>query len=579
MADSHAKIPVMPKLYMGLFCHGSHDSAVALVDTSGRALYAAEQERFDRRKHSSRFPEEAIRSALRETGARWTDVAAVGFAWDPLADLDRIAFYLLKNVPSAVPILFRPKQKTESRLKKWLSMREVPAKLRSLGWTGTNYRQWNHHLCHAASTYFSSGFPSAACLTVDGNGEFASTTLHSCHDGRFTALERVDYPHSLGHFYATITQYLGFKPLNDEYKVMGLAAFGRANADQWRRQIDKILLDQEGFRLDLKYFQFYRGRDRMWSTELETLLGPPRKPGTALEARHEGIAAAAQDALERAMLRLSSRAREKTGLDRLCLAGGVALNCVANERLFREGGWREIFILPAPHDSGSALGAAHLARFADSEVSAIAPPLASAALGPTLRAEQAPEGPWKSRPLQGQGIGFLAKSLADGKTVAWARGRSEFGPRALGQRSLLADPRNAANKERLNAVIKRRESFRPFAPVVPLERADEIFNLGGQASPFMLRTVPVREGWAARIPAAIHVDGSARVQTLAPGVNPELSRLLEDFAELTGVPVLLNTSLNTAEEPIANDAEHAIGVFRRTSIDILVLDDWILEKT
>ncbi len=558
---------------MGLFCHGSHDSAVALVDDSGRVIYASEQERFDRKKHSSRFPTEAIQNAFAESGYSWKDIQAVGFAWDPFADLDRIAKYLILHSPHAAPILFRPKQKTQSRLAKWLEMRRVPKKLRELGWSGGEYKNWNHHLCHAASTYFASGFSKAASLSVDGNGEFASTTIHSCDAGQFRAVDRIDYPHSLGHFYATITQYLGFRPLNDEYKVMGLAAFGRTHLHEWREKIDQVLLEApSGFALELKYFQFHLGQDRMWSPELEKLLGPSREIGASLEPRHEAIAAAVQDALERAILRLSARAQALTGHTRLCLSGGVALNCLANERLYHSH-WEEIFILPAPHDSGSALGAAFLARKKDFGLR-----MHGAALGASIQCPEAPTGPWQVHALNPERIKTLAAALAQGKTVAWARGRSEFGPRALGSRSLLADPRKLENKEKLNRVIKRRESFRPFAPVVMQEFAAGIFELGKQDSPFMLRTVPVKAEWRIKIPAAIHVDGSARVQTLKKETNPELHALLAAFHELSQVPVLLNTSLNTAEEPIVNTAQEALDLFRRTSIDILVLDDWVLEK-
>lgn len=573
------------KLHLGLFCHGSHDAAAAIVDAGGNVLFAAEQERYDRRKHSAAFPRAVIESGFRELGVAWKDIEAVGFAWDPFADLGRIGAYVASNAVRAVPILFKPKQNTESRLKKWLAMWGVRGELRAMGWGGS-VRRYNHHLCHAASSFCASGFPSALCLTVDGNGEFASTTVHRASASGFELLYRVDYPDSLGHFYATLTQYLGFQPMNDEYKVMGLAAMAEEEGlPAFREKLARVLRvgEAEPYRLDRRYFQFFRGHDRMWSPALEELLGPARPPGSALTREHAMVARATQERLEQALLALSVKARELApGEERLCLAGGVALNCVANQRLLRTGAWSDVFFPPYPHDSGTALGAAFLS-LRENRPHLPSRRLGSASLGESLRG-----GAWTPPP--GDGWSFagdftengaaenLAKEIAAGKAVAWAMGRGEFGPRALGNRSILADPRRAENKERLNLIIKRREAFRPFAPVVLAEAADEIFEIGGHPSPFMLRTVPVRPGWGERIPAAVHVDGTARVQTLREESNPALHRLLRAFRDETGVPVLLNTSLNTAQEPIANTPEEVAAIFRRTEIDLMVLDGRIFRK-
>jgi carbamoyltransferase len=492
--------------------------------------------------------------------------------------------FLLRSGPTSLRFLFRPKQNTVSRVQKWREMRAVGGKLAELGWRG-RVRHYHHHLCHAASAFYASGFEDAACLTVDGNGEIAATTIHEAGPAGLRPLYRKDYPDSLGHYYATLTQYLGFQPMNDEYKVMGLAAFGKGeDVAPVQHALARALSVGGGgaYRLHEEFFQFHRGQDRMWSDGLERLLGPARAPGAAVERAHEKIALAAQRQLEDALLALSKKARELSPrAERLCLAGGVALNCVANERIVREAGWKDVFIPPCPHDSGSALGAAYLA-LAEARPGGRTPRLKSASLGRSLRGESAaaPAGrSWRREKLPEHALpGAVAALLEEGKVVAWAVGRSEFGPRALGNRSILADPRRLENKERLNRVIKRREPFRPFAPVVPVELADEIFDMSGFDSPFMLRTVPVRPSWAERIPAAIHVDGSARVQTLAREGNPPLYALLEAFRGRTGVPVLLNTSLNTAGEPIVNTAAEAFSIFERTEIDVLVLDGNVFRK-
>lgn len=583
---SYTILAMPSKLYLGLFCHGSHDAAAAIVGADGEVLFAAEQERYDRRKHSSAFPRAVIESAFRELGISWADIAAVGFAWDPFADLARIGAYVASHAWRAGPILLQPKQSTQSRLGKWLAMLGVRGELRAMGWGGP-LRRFNHHLCHAASSFHASGFPSALCLTVDGNGEFASTTIHRASAAGIELLHRVDYPDSLGHFYATLTQYLGFQPMNDEYKVMGLAAMAdEKGMHAYREKLARVLPveEREPYRLERRYFQFHRGHDQMWSTELEELLGPPRPPGSPLAPEHAMVARATQERLERALLALVRRARARApGEELLCLAGGVALNCVANQRILLEGDYRDVFFPPHPHDSGTALGAAFLALH--SERPGLAPRrLATASLGASLAG-----GGWAAQPGDGwrlagdlaeaRAMEFLAKELAAGRTVAWAMGRSEFGPRALGNRSILADPRRAVTKDRLNLIVKRREAFRPFAPVVLAEAADEVFEIDGHPSPFMLRTVPARPGWAERIPAAVHVDGTARVQTLLRQSNPALYRLLEAFRSETGVPVLLNTSLNTAQEPIANTAEEVAAIFRRTEIDLMVLDGRIFRKS
>lgn len=566
-------------LYMGLFCHGSHDAAVAIVNSEGELLFASEQERFDRKKHSSAFPAETILAAFKELNISWNQIEAVGFAWSPWLSISKAVRVLASNPWSLKDFLFHPKQSSPSRLNKFSEMMKVRSRLKEMGWPGKNFKFLNHHECHAASSFFLSGFPSAACLTVDGNGEIDSTTIHHFSASKKEKVFEKKYPQSLGHFYASITQYLGFKPMNDEYKVMGLASFKRLDPDkETLGKIKSLLTTEQSYSLDESFFAFQRGQDQMWSPKLEELLGAARIPGTPVGEKEKNIAAAAQLVLEESMLALSSLCKKLLPHENsFCLSGGVALNCVANERLVREGGWGKIFIPPSPHDSGSAVGAAFLIREKYCSNRSLPKIALSAYLGTRPEVSKTISTQGERRKLS-ESIPWLADALSRGKIVAWCRGRAEFGPRALGNRSVLADPRTPESKQRLNLIIKKRESFRPFAPIVVESEAENYFDMGmDKTSPFMLRTVPALSGWESRIPAACHVDGSARVQTLNENVNPVLFQLLMEFAKITGIPILLNTSMNQSEEPIVNSAEEAVRFYNDTEVDILVLENeiWI----
>jgi len=572
--------PLRRSLHMGLFCHGSHDAAVAIVDSEGNLLFASEQERFDRKKHSSAFPQETILAALEELEISWSDIASVGFAWSPWLSISKALKVLASNPLSLRDFLFHPKQSSPSRLSKFKEMVKVKARLKEMGWQGNRFYFLNHHECHAASSFYLSGFNSALCLTVDGNGEIDSTTIHHFDGSKRRKLFEKKYPQSLGHFYASITQYLGFKPMNDEYKVMGLASFKRNNPQkEVLEKLRSILNVNRPYDLEESFFAFQKGQDQMWSDRLEKVLGPPRPPKSPIGEREKDIAASAQVVLEEAMLALSSLCKELVPDEQsLCLAGGVALNCVTNERLAREGKWKKIFFPPSPHDSGSAVGAAYLMREKFSPLKFQPKAIENAYLGsrPNVVKNLFIQG--KQKQLL-ESISWLADSLSKGKIVAWCRGRAEFGPRALGSRSVLADPRTLESKERLNLIIKKRESFRPFAPIVIESKAERYFDMGNEKkSPFMLRTVPALSGWEAKIPAACHIDGSARVQTLAESANPILYQLILEFEKITGTPILLNTSMNQSEEPIVNTAEEAVHFFHDTEVDILVLENDIWSK-
>ncbi len=549
--------------------NSTHDASAALV-RSGEVRQAVEEERLSRVRHHFGFPERAIRRVLESEGIGPRDVAHVAFYWNPYEGLFRFGAHFLRNLPRSLTYLGRQPSL-------WTSFLRLPRRLRAMGFRA-RFHFVSHHTAHAASAFYPSPFPRAAILSVDGTGEW-TTTLLARGDGRdVRSVRTISYPHSLGKVYEAATQYLGFEPNSGEGKVMGLAAYGRPRyADEFERIVP---LNGHGeFRLDTRFFRFQFGESRKWSDDFARLLGPPRAPGSPIEARHEDVARALQDRLEEAALHLAAELHGVTGETDLCLAGGVALNSVMNGRLLREGPFRGIFVQPAAHDAGAALGAA-LVVSRRKDPAFERREMTSAALGTAFDSSRC------ERALAGAGVLFrrpagladeAARLLAEGRVVAWFEGRSEYGPRALGSRSLLADPRDPGMRDRLNVRVKGRETFRPFAPAVPLEAAARFFD-GATDSPFMLMTFPVREEVRRAIPAVTHVDGTARVQTVRREIQPRFHALLEAFGRLTGVPVLLNTSLNRRGEPIVDSPEEAVALYLASEIDALVLEDLLAVK-
>jgi len=440
---------------------------------------------------------------------------------------------------------------------------------------------FDHHQSHAASAYYFSGYPEAAVLTADAVGEWATTTYGRAAGARLEIVEEIRYPDSLGLLYSAVTAYLGFEVNDAEYKVMGLAPYGEP------RYVDKVFAllrpDASGrFRLDMRYFDFLRGR-RMFSDALVALFGrPPREPESEIDQFTCDVARSVQAVLEEALLAMARYLHSRHPSENLCLAGGVALNCVAVERILREGPFTRVFVQPAASDAGGALGAAALAHVRITGRRPDPRPLAHVFLGPEYSRDEiaalfAP-GAAEVMDFRGRDDALLAATadrLAAGKVVGWFQGRMEFGPRALGNRSILADPRDASMRDRVNALVKRRESFRPFAPSVLAPRAADHFALDHDA-PFMTETCRVRSGLA--LPAITHVDGSARPQTVDAATNTRFFRLLEAFAARTGCPVLLNTSFNMRGEPIVCTPTDAILCFLRSGLDTLVLGDFLLDR-
>jgi carbamoyltransferase len=541
-----------------------HESACCLL-RDGRLVAAAEEERFSRVKHDPRLPVSAFRFCLRAGGLGITDVDAVAYYESPVKKLSR---QLWAGIPEG-----------SSPDLPWLDPRAPERAIREgLGWEGP-LLTFDHHLSHAASSFLFSEFPEAALLTVDGVGEWATTTYGRGSGSAIELFEAVDFPHSLGLLYATITSYLGFEVNDGEYKVMGLAPYGEpVFLDEMRRLVSPGPGGQ--YRLDLDFFDFIRGR-RMYSEALPRLFGePPRKPEAEIARFHQDVARSLQAAVEEILLAKTRWLHERTGLPDLCMAGGVALNVVANGRILRESAFERLFVQPAAGDSGACLGAAALAH---AQLTGGRPePLRHVYLGPRWSPEEI-AGLLAATEIRAEDFrdreAALLEAVVDrlerGEVVGWFHGPLELGPRALGARSLLADPRDPGMRDRLNRLVKKREAFRPFAPSVLAAHAAEHFDLD-HPSPYMLETCRVTS--PLDLPAVTHVDGSARPQTVDPRAAPRYAALLAAFHRRTGCPILVNTSFNVRGEPIVASPVDALSCMGVSGIDCLVLEDFLIDR-
>ncbi|MEW6542305.1 MAG: carbamoyltransferase C-terminal domain-containing protein [Nitrospirota bacterium] len=556
------------------------DAAAALVQ-DGRILAAAEEERFVRIKHVTALPLHAIRYCVEEAGIRLDQVDAIAVPWKYWMIGRRAALALTAMLRS--PTLFRVKgtRGVERLGREWAELALLSRKLAAaLGPVRAQPVFLDHHLCHAASSFLVSPFERAAILVVDGASEAHTAMLGVGEGSSIKVLSRIALPHSLGQFYAAVTAFLGFVPDQDEYIVMGLAAYGEPTLAPLLREHILRLEPDGGFSLNVRLFDFHLARVGVFLPDLVRLLGPNRKPGEEITQRHRDLAASAQLVLEETLLHLARHLHRLTKVDRLCLAGGVAFNCVANSRLRRESEFREIYVPPAAGDAGAALGAAlwlsarrgTLARREVMTQTYLGPRFGEAEYRRTLAQAGLT---WETLPDEDLCV-RVATELARGRLVFWFQDRMEWGPRALGNRSLLADPRREDMRELINSKVKLREPFRPFAPSVLEERATEYFDLP-EPSPFMLFTCPVRPSAKGIIPAVVHADGTSRVQTVDRTANPKYRKLLEAFDRLTGVPVLLNTSFNV-NEPIVCTPEEAVRCFLRTDVDWLVLGNLLVRR-
>jgi len=583
-----------------------HDSAAALV-RDGEIVAAAQEERFTRKKGDHRFPAHSLDYVLKAGGLRDVNDADYLVFYDkPLLKFERLLSTYTAFAPSGIRSFIKA-------MPLWLKEKlHMPREIRKL--TGYNGRILftQHHEAHAASAFYPSPFDEAAIICFDGVGEWATTSVWTGKGDRLTPLKEIRFPHSLGLLYSAFTYYTGFKVNSGEYKVMGLAPYGQpVYADAIRKNLIRIR-DDGSFQMDLGYFNYAQGLT-MTNERFHRLFGgPPREPETHLTQRDLDLAASVQEVTEEVMLKIARNTERETGLRNLCMAGGVALNCVGNGRILRDGSFDDIWIQPAAGDAGGAVGAAlavwHMypgvaARFSapvdalkraapldGQKGSYLGPEFSQAEIESFLRSKNAPY------TIDGD-LGKIARHIADGKVIGWFSGRMEFGPRALGARSIVGDARNPEMQKRMNLKIKFRESFRPFAPAVLAENVSEWFDLD-RPSPYMLLVADVKKEHQiamtgdeqklfgidklnvkrSSIPAVTHVDYSARVQTVHRETNPRFHALITEFQKITGCPVVVNTSFNVRGEPIVCTPADAYHCFMNTDIDVLVLENAVLLK-
>lgn len=572
--------------------HG--DSSACLI-RDGRLVAAAEEERFHRIKHWAGFPSEAIQYCLREAGLGLSDLDHITVNTDPYANMWRRGWFALTQRPNFGLLVNRIRNRqSRSSIDQALSKAFPRA-----GFTG-RVHYIEHHLAHMGSAFLVSSFEDAVIVSVDGFGDFASAAWGSGHGARINVDGKVHFPHSLGIFYQAMTQYLGFPHYGDEYKVMGLAPYGEARYLPQMRNI--VCLQEDGtFRLNLDYFRHHREKveytwnngepsvGRLYSTALEAELGPSREKHEALTQYHKDLARSVQAMYEEAFFHLLNTVHSRYRLDTLSLAGGCAMNSVANGKIYRNTPFKQVYIQSAAGDAGGAIGAAMILWYQMNGTEPRNCVMDHAYWGPQFSEEQINSLlEARNEEIQKQGCSVkkifdegelcqsTASAIADGKVLGWFQGRMEWGPRALGNRSILCDPRRSDMKDVLNLKIKRRESFRPFAPSILREAVSGWFEADDDV-PFMMQVFQIREEKRALIPAVTHVDGSGRLQTVHRDTNPRYYGLIEKFYELTGVPMVLNTSFNE-NEPVVCRPEEALDCFLRTRMDVLVMGNWVVTR-
>lgn len=574
---------------LGISCW-YHDSAACLVQ-DGHIVAAAQEERFTRRKHDPEFPRNAIAYCLREAGLEAKDLTLVAFYDKPFLKFERLLETYVSYAPSGIRSFVKA-------MPLWLKFKLwIPDLLqKELDYDGKILFP-EHHESHAASAFYPSPFERAAFLTTDGVGEWTTSSWGVGEGNHLEITQEIHFPHSLGLLYSAFTYFCGFRVNSGEYKLMGLAPYGEPRYEDAIREHLIDVRPDGSFRLNMRYFTYAAGLQMTGRKFASLFGGPARKPESPLTQREMDLARSVQAVTEDVIMKMAHHVKRETGESRLCLAGGVALNCVANGRLLTEGPFDDIWIQPAAGDAGGALGAALLIWYdylgtkrnvAEPDAmkgSLLGPSFSDSEIAAALAAEGVP-----SERLNGDALfDRVASLLAAGKVVGWFQGRMEFGPRALGNRSILADPRGRDVQRKVNLKIKFRESFRPFAPSVQAEAASSYFETNHD-SPYMLLVAPVRDthiegsglerlsSIVSAIPAVTHVDGSARIQTVDDSRNPRFYALLKTFEAQTGCPVLVNTSFNVRGEPIVMSPVDAMTCFRRTHMDALVLGDYLVTK-
>ncbi len=585
-----------------------HDSAACLIKDGG-IISAAQEERFSRIKHDSHFPVKAIKYCLSQAGIRARDISNVVFYEKPFLKFERLLETYLSFAPrgfssfkSSMPVWVTDKLFQKSRITALLHA-EVDDEV---DWQKKLLFS-EHHLSHAASAFFPSPFDKAAILTVDGVGEWATTTCSVGSSNKLEILKEIQFPHSLGLLYSAFTHYVGFKVNSGEYKLMGLAPYGKPRyTDLIKKNLVSIMSDGS-FHLNMTYFNYGVGLTMTNEKFHDLFGGPPRQPESNLTERHMNIAASIQKVTEEIVIKLAQGIRDETKESNLCLAGGVALNCVANGILLRKKVFENIWIQPAAGDAGGALGAAlavwHLRHKKKRKIhNKKRDAMAGTYLGPsysdnTIQRELENCGAVFSKVPEEKLINQVAYHLSNGKAIGWMQGRMEFGPRALGNRSILADPRSPDMQKQLNLKVKYRESFRPFAPSILKEHLSEWFEIN-EDSPYMLLVADIVQGKRlvtskatekltgidklkaprSEVPAITHVDYSARIQTVHSHSNPKFHKLIGEFHRLTGCPLVINTSFNIRGEPIVCTAKDAFSCFMGTELDLLAIENFLLFK-
>ena len=566
-----------------------HADASAAIFVDGRMIAAIEEERFTRIKHWAGFPALSIQFCLQEAGIGVEQVDHFAIGRDPKAKFFKKLLYLAANPSGSVGVI-------KDRLANSKKVASIETELALLSGKPASFfadkiRQVEHHRSHIASAFFASPFEEAACCSIDGSGDFTTTMIGTGKGNEIDILDSVDFPHSLGIFYTAFTQLLGFPHYGDEYKVMGMAPYGKP---VYTEQLKKVIqLTSNGlFKLDLSYFRSavqgvisYGDNNvpvvaSMYSEKMVNLFGKPRKPEEPLTQDHKDLAASVQRTAETVIFHILESLHKRTGLQNVCIAGGVAQNSVANGKITSNTGFKNVYIPSAGHDAGISMGAALYVQH-QLEKMPRQPAIRTAYTGSHFTNEQI------KQLLTGRGIAYteyadadlydtITNCLVNGGVVGWFSGRAEFGPRALGGRSIIADPRRADAKAILNAKIKRRESFRPFAPSILKEYTAAYFELCDEV-PFMEKVFKIKQDKQALIPAVTHVDGTGRLQTVDKNISPRYYALIDAFRNKTGIPILLNTSFNE-NEPIVNHPEEALNCYLRTNMDMLVMENIVVSS-
>ncbi|MEW6601244.1 MAG: carbamoyltransferase C-terminal domain-containing protein [Nitrospirota bacterium] len=580
-------------IILGLNAYHGDSSACIVVD--GKLIAAVEEERFTRIKHWAGLPVKSIRYCLDEAGAEMRDIDHIAVNRDPKANFMKKALFAFAKRPSLRLVTDRLRNAGKVRDIKDALIQETAAKGEDIKAVIHNVE---HHVAHLASSFFVSPFDEAALVSVDGFGDFVGAMWGTGAGSRIDVRQRTFFPHSLGLFYLAFTQYLGFPKYGDEYKVMGLAAYGKPEFMKEMREI--VRADRDGFRLGLDYFIHHSegvtmtwndGEPQMgpvYSEQMERLLGLARKNGGSIEERHKNIAASLQAGYEEVLFNMLNHIYQETHCPNLILSGGCAMNSVANGKIFDNTPFKEVFIQPAAGDAGGAIGAAYYVwnSLLDRPRSFV---LEKPYLGPEFSDAEINKRIALNRDhLEKENCSVehitddvllckkTAEYITEGKVIGWFQGRMEWGARALGNRSIIGDPRRADMKDILNLKIKRRESFRPFAPSIHLDAVGEYFETG-YPDPFMLKVYKIKPEKRGTIPAVTHVDGTGRLQTVRKEDNPIYWQLIEEFRKLTGIPVLLNTSFNE-NEPIVCKPEEALDCFLRTRMDVIVLGKYLIKR-